>query len=558
MKRRTVLILLAFCIAALGGILLAGCATYSVSNDPEVYLSFELSEDGTYAVTGFRGRYVKDLVIPASYRGVPVTTVKESAFSYTDGWFQGWKRDLIKSVTVEEGITTVESYAFSQCSVDLSFFKLPDSVEFIGNGALCNVDVPLSLPKNVKEIGDGAFSESGLCGQIDLTGVKFGNGSFAACNVTSVTFDENLTEIPIEAFSRCNALEEVNFPAGLKKIGSYAFYQTSALNQIAFPDGLEEIANNAFSYSGVRTVSFPDGLLSVGEGAFCGASLEEVVLPDSDCLYGDDAFFQCDGLKRIDFGLYSGEVGPVFVGVAPTRIDVSANNARYAAKGNCLVSKEDEGELLLASEGTEDFGAFTKIGDYACAYRTFETLYVGSNVSEIAGYAFENAEIQSAVIECKSIFSSAFYRAAIGDIAISSEIIDSYAFERVQGMQTVRLEEGVKKVCTQAFRNCLDLQTVYLPASLQDLGILAFMQCYGLNSVYYALEEGTPPLLHAGNFAVLYDNSKGRGYVTLNEDFTIYVHKGVYDQCKLMWSGVVYDEYYRFPDILSSRISLYE
>lgn len=103
-----------FCVV-LFACALTGCRyRYSRETDPEKYLSFELLEDGTYTVLGYKDRKTRNLVIPATYQGVPVTQISENAFYEAQFW-NPW-RDAVKTLTIEDGIKHIGDGAFSYCA----------------------------------------------------------------------------------------------------------------------------------------------------------------------------------------------------------------------------------------------------------------------------------------------------------------------------------------------------------------------------------------------------------------------------------------------------------
>ena len=81
--------------------------------------------DGTYTVSKYKGND-KVVVIPSEYRGIPVTSIGEGAFS-------GCRS--LASVTIPEGVTSIEKSAFFGCGSLISITIL-SSVLSIGRGAL--------------------------------------------------------------------------------------------------------------------------------------------------------------------------------------------------------------------------------------------------------------------------------------------------------------------------------------------------------------------------------------------------------------------------------------
>ncbi|MBE7061128.1 MAG: hypothetical protein E7382_01165 [Clostridiales bacterium] len=87
-------------------------------------LVFTLNAEGTeYSVTDYKG-HIDDVVIPATYKGLPVTSIGAGAF-------QGYI--TLTSVVIPQGITSIGDYAFGECNL-LESVIIPASVTSMGEG----------------------------------------------------------------------------------------------------------------------------------------------------------------------------------------------------------------------------------------------------------------------------------------------------------------------------------------------------------------------------------------------------------------------------------------
>ena len=200
-------ILLFFCAVLCVGLFacaLTGCRyRYSRETDPEKYLSFSLLEDGTYTVDGYMDRKTRDLVIPATYQGVPVTQISENAF-YEEPYWNPF-RNAVKTLTIEDGIKYIGDGAFTYCAFER--VSLPDSIELVGANAFEEVFASFPLPKNIKEIGVCAFLDSGLYGDLDLDGITCGTGAFRGTKITSVSLSYESVPNSLFSYSRLTSVE---------------------------------------------------------------------------------------------------------------------------------------------------------------------------------------------------------------------------------------------------------------------------------------------------------------------------------------------------------------
>ena len=163
--------------------------------DPELF-TWQPNDDGaSYTVTGFAGESVANVVIPATYNGLPVTAIGSSAF---------WDDDTITSVTIPNSITTIGAYAFDSCS-NLTSVTIPNSVTTIGAAAfdLCSKLTKLTIGNSVTSIGYDAF--------------------YGCSSLTSVTIPISVTTIVDYAFYGCIGLTEITFEGTVAQWNAISF-----------------------------------------------------------------------------------------------------------------------------------------------------------------------------------------------------------------------------------------------------------------------------------------------------------------------------------------------
>ena len=244
---------------------------------------------GSYAFFGCSG--LTSVTIPNG-----VTSIGADAFNGCSG---------LTGVTIPENVTSIDEGVFAGCT-GLTSVTIPNGVTSIGADAFngCSGLTGVTIPENVTSIGESAFAGcSGLTSVTIPDGVtSIGNGTFASCSgLTSVTIPENVTSIGESAFAGCSGLTSVTIPEGVTTIGDDAFNGCSGLISVTIPDGVTSIGNGTFAgCSGLTSVTIPDGVTSIGADAFNGCSgLTSVTIPENVTNIGESAFNGCSGLTSV-------------------------------------------------------------------------------------------------------------------------------------------------------------------------------------------------------------------------------------------------------------------
>lgn len=165
-------------------------------------LVFTLNDEETaYSVTDMDASAAGSVTIPATYDGLPVTSIGSRAFAY--------------------------------CS-SLAAVTIPASVTSIGNGAFyeCSSLTEITIPEGVTSIGQEIFSR---CSRL-----------------IKVTIPEGVTSIGSEAFAFCVSLTEITLPASVTRIDSYAFYDCVKLIEI-YNKSVLPLAEYNSDYGGVAS-----------------------------------------------------------------------------------------------------------------------------------------------------------------------------------------------------------------------------------------------------------------------------------------------------------------
>ena len=378
----------------------------------------------------------------------------------------------IKHIVIEEGVTSIGSYAFSSCR-ELVSLTIADSVTSIGRYAFyfCDSLVDVELSQNLIDIGEEAFS--------------------CCYSLTNITIPDSVTIINVGVFSGCSDLKSISIPYSVKTILKYAFYECYNLtdvhyggteddwNSISIDIGndylLEAKSPTQDSGSDYLTSGYcgdPDegdtkniyweldrkGILTItGTGKIAPEAfnydlrIKEVIISDGITNIPSYCFNQCENLKKVTMG---------------DDIETIENYAFRQCYNLANVDFSDS----LTTIGYEGFRNCNNLR----SVKLPDSLKVIENYGFAWCYNLTNID-----------FPDSLTKIAYG------------AFTSCNSLTSVVLPESLVRIENDAFNSCNSLKTVEIGSSLEYLSQYAFAWCQNLSEItvsesnkYYASQDG--------------------------------------------------------------------
>ena len=513
--------------------------SWGVESDYSVGLKYSLNTDEKgYTVVGIGYCEDTDLVIPATYRELPVTAIGSKAFEYVRSF---------KSVSIPASVTTIGEKAFAHCGVtsvtfatnsqlttvdryaffsssSLQSIALPDGVTTIGEAAFngCNNITSISIPDSITTIENRALDFNSSAFTVYNNAKYLGNSTnpylvLVKASDTSLTTCDIHTGakiILIFAFDNCTSLKSVTIPNSVTTICNAAFYNCSSLESMVIGSGVTTIGDGIIYYYSPFTTVYYCGMADDWNKIAIGNYNSK--LTDATRYYYSESAPTEDG----SFWHYL-EGAPTVWTYTTVTFDLNAEadsdtleSAKYYYSASCtLPTLERPGYIFkgwtldnsvetpviftdAVWQITDDTVAFTAVWEVDLQMSVFsfttKAVVVGGgtqNSCTITGYKGSGVDIvipNGVTTIGNGIFQ---FNTSITSVVIPDSVttIGDNAFDQCESLKTVTFgtNSQLTTIGGSAFSFCPNIESISISDSVTSIGKNAFYYCNSLSTVYY-------------------------------------------------------------------------
>lgn len=429
-------------------------------------------------------------------------------------------RTQVKSVSIEEYVSTIGKNAFRNCTKlesmklesqnltsigETAFYNcsalkeilLPSGLETIGREAFsfCPIET-ITLPASVKSINERAFYR---CSKLKEIQVEAGNVKYSAVDGVLFEFDSvasgdaETKPDKITCYPAAKLVTETGYtiPEGIKTIGSCAFIYATKLETVKLPAGVKTIEPYAFAYSAVKDIYLPSSLTSIEERAFF--ECKNLSTSDENGKITKIGTVHFDGNPR-QWSALSLAIRPDNDWLTNANIELSDNTQeKIVASGECgergsnaIWSLNDKGDFVISGEGA----MMSYRNETDIPWVSYRSPNEGAESGEEAAPQDLRDQIKTVTIDGDLVEDGVVIRTGITNVG-------DYAFYKCTNLTTATIPPTVKTIGEYAFSSCTALVDINPPLSeeqtdtslsgvpLESIGGYAFNACSALTSITF-------------------------------------------------------------------------
>lgn len=453
--------------------------------------------------------------------------------NFSDKYDNPWYRmsSKIKSITVEDGVTSIGNYAFYDCS-EVKKVTLADTVSRIGIYAFFNCNTKeLIMPVSVNIGGSSVFDNCMQIKKITLT-----KGSGIIKDYSKDLSNSNCYRYTPWYESR-PALDEIVIEDGVTNIGSYTFNSVTYLKSIRIPASVTEIDIGAFgecielsdvyysstmeNWNKISIGSENDPLSTatihtVIDSGTCGEDLVWLLYDTGRLeIIGTGAMTDWTAPNKIPWYDYRTTVSEIIIGEGVTSVgkyafvsctaqkSITIPESMVSIEASALGNSHNITVIHYASDKS-DWDKISKGGvNNALAYAEFNygrvRLVDSGYFSEFEQWElYTDGELYVVGEGGMSNFTSAEaypwhkHRDKITSFTIETypnylypemTNIGNHALEGCVNLKFVNFNNDITRIGDYAFAGCTSLESIVIPDTVTTIGDGAFYGCSGLKDL---------------------------------------------------------------------------
>ena len=403
----------------------------------------------------------------------------------------------IKTVIIEDGITNIGQYAFSDFR-NLTQVIIPDSVKEIGIAAFnfCTSLQKIELPNSIEVIELCAFQSSGITSLVIPEGVtRIGNHAFNLCSsLTDISIPSSVTSLGSEMFGNCSELANISVDANNRYYVSEdgVLYNKSKTQLICYPADKQD-----------ESYIIPEGVTDIADSAFrCCDNLKSLIVPASVQHVGYSAASGCYNLRDIYYTGSEEQGNNIEINYGNDILSSATIHYNYVVcdhnnTTNCpeqsATCTEDgytagvycadcetwlSGHELIKMHHTDADGdklcdicgkeAKTVVKQGNCGPYNYETYDYDSNVTYTL---YDDGQL---VISGSGAMADFYWRSEFPDTPYATYNFDEDENVTDTTVKSVVIEDGVTHIGKNAFSGFAKLESAVIPDSVETIGESAF------------------------------------------------------------------------------------
>lgn len=319
-KLRILILLLAIAIIGIFSFSMTAC------NEDIDFVFQKIRGKDEYCVVGVKDKFkVKNIKIPNTYNGYPVTEMSESFFNLPN----------LKSIHIPSNIKSILFPGDSD--VEIAHNDLKSITVSSDNLTYTSIDGNL-YSKDGKTLVKYARGKTDTKFIVPEYVTSIGEFAFLNSNLAEIIIPNTVTNIGRAAFRDCLYLTSIEIPNSITKIESYLFYR-SALKNIIIPDSVTCICSGAFGKCTILSnIELPNSVTRIENSVFNGAvRLTSIVIPNSVTYIGDiisgskitSIFYKGTKINWKDVYIYNPTENLIVYSYSETEPELSENGSYY-------------------------------------------------------------------------------------------------------------------------------------------------------------------------------------------------------------------------------------